>query len=88
MEIKNIIKGHTNELFGINKNLSEQRLNICKKCPIYSHEFGGLCNSKLYFDPETNEVSTNRKFGFIKGCGCRLKAKTTVASAHCPADKW
>lgn len=88
MEIGNIIKGHTNELLGLNKNIAEERMNICKQCPIYSPKYGGLCNNALYFDPETNDVSTKKLLGYIKGCGCRLKAKTTLKDAHCPADKW
>lgn len=88
MELGNIVKGHANELLGRNKDLSEERLEICRECPIYSNEYGGLCNSKLYFDPNTNQVSSQKRFGYIKGCGCRLKAKTTLKDARCPANKW
>lgn len=77
-----------NELLGKNKTMSELRLDVCKVCPIYSHKFGGLCNNKLWLDPETNDVSFEKKDGYINGCGCRLQAKTTIASASCPVNKW
>jgi hypothetical protein len=57
-------------------------------CPIYSPKFGGLCNSNLYLDPSTGNVSTVLRNGYIRGCGCRLSAKTTLPNANCPADKW
>lgn len=88
MEVGNIIAGHVNEMLGLNKDISESRLKICKKCPIYSTKFGGICNGKLYLNPETGDVSTIKKDGYIKGCSCRLLSKTTILSEHCPAGKW
>ena len=35
-----------------------------------------------------NEVSNKQKVGFKNGCGCRLKAKTSVINAECPVGKW
>lgn len=86
--IKNIVKGHANELFGLNQNLSEQRLKVCKKCPLYSTKLGGMCNDDLYLDPDTGDVSTKYLIGYIKGCGCRLLAKTTLLDEQCPVGKW
>ena len=88
MEIGNIIKGHANEALGLNKNISQVRLEICHKCPLYKDTVGGLCNPRLWVNPNTDETSTERKDGYFKGCGCRLKAKTTLPNAHCPAHKW
>lgn len=88
MEIGHIISGHVNEMLGLNKNISEARLNICRKCPIYSTQFGGICNGRLYLNPETGDVSVKKQDGYVKGCNCRLKAKTAVMSEYCPADKW
>ena len=88
MEIGKIIKGHVNELLGLNKNLQEERLKICRKCPIYSFRFGGLCNRDLWFNPATNEVDAEPKKGYVNGCGCRLLAKTSLLDATCPANKW
>ena len=88
MQIGNIVKGHVNEVLGKNEDLYEERMAICKECPLYSLELGGLCNPRLYLNPKTGDVSTHYKDGYKNGCGCRLKAKTRVPSAHCPNNKW
>ena len=62
------------------------RLAICKKCPIYSID--GRCNSKLWLNPDTNEVSTYQKVGFIRGCNCIIAIKAKNQSNHCVAGKW
>lgn len=88
MEIGNIIKGHVNEAFGLNKDISKERLEICYECPLYSTKFGGLCNNRLWFNPETGDVSMIKKQGYKNGCGCRLLSKTTLPHAVCPIGKW
>lgn len=89
MGITDILEGHTNELLGLNKNISEARLNICKKCPLYKITLAGpLCNNKLWLDVNTGDVSLNNKPGYKQGCGCRLNAKTTLPYASCPVGKW
>lgn len=84
----NIIKGHVNEMLGLNKDISEVRMNICKACPIFSPKFGGMCNRKLWLDPKTNDVSFEEKEGYIRGCGCKLPQKTSVIDEFCNAGKW
>lgn len=88
MNIGNIVTGHVNELLGLNKNISVERLKICKKCPLYSPRFGGVCNNRLWYNPKTRDISIKEKDGYINGCGCRLLAKTTVVTADCPLSKW
>lgn len=88
MEVGSIVQGHINAMLGLNKNLSEARLKICKECPIYSTKLGGICNSKLYLNPDTGDVSTIKKDGYVKGCGCSIPAKTSLVSSECPANKW
>lgn len=63
------------------------RLSICKKCPICDTN-KWICNSKLYLNPETNDVSVKPKTGYIKGCGCLLQVKTKNPNAKCPTGKW
>lgn len=63
------------------------RLAICMKCPIYSPT-KGMCNPKLWLNPETNEVSTSAKSGFIRGCGCLINVKVRNMNNHCIAGKW
>lgn len=86
--IKNILEGHVRELLGFNKDLSKSRMDICKTCPIFSELFGGMCNRKFYINPETEDISTEEKDGYYRGCGCRLLAKTTGPEESCPAGKW
>lgn len=59
MEIGQIVKGHMNELLGLNKDISEERLKVCYSCPLYSTKFGGLCNNRLWLNPNTGDVSTS-----------------------------
>ena len=87
--IKNIINGHVNELLKSNTEISEDRLKICKLCPLFINKwYGMVCNSGLYINPITNETSIEFSKGFIKGCGCRLEAKTRDRGSKCPAKKW
>ena len=88
MEVGNIVSGHINELLGLNKNLSEERMKICLKCPIFSQKLGGICNNKLWINPKTDDVSLTKKPGYVQGCGCRLQAKTTLVNEHCIINKW
>ena len=88
MEIGNIVKGHVNELLNLNGDISEQRMQICRKCPLFVDVLRGQCNPRLYLNPETGEVSNKFRQGFYKECGCRLQAKTRLPGASCPATKW
>ena len=88
MEIGQIIKGTVNELLGLNKDISLGRKKICYRCPLFSIKYGGICNDKLWINPKTGDISTEEKDEFIKGCGCRINAKTTLSSAECPIGKW
>jgi hypothetical protein len=69
---------------------SNKRMNICKKCPLYTKSTigGSVCSSYLYMNPKTEEVSLKPKEGYIKGCGCNLENKTQSPNAACPFGKW
>lgn len=89
MGISDILQGHTNELLGLNKNISKTRLAICEKCPLYKQTIAGpLCNNKIWIDIKTGDISLTNKQGYKRGCGCRLLAKTTLSYASCPIGKW
>ena len=89
LNVKDILDGLTNEMLGLNKNVSKPRLEICKKCQLYKETaLGPVCNSKLCVNQETGEISKKKLDGFICGCGCRLNAKTTLMNASCPLNKW
>jgi len=66
----------------------EERMSICRACPLYQDIAGGRCNPGLWIDPETDHVSNKRLDGHYKGCGCALRAKTSCNTCHCPAKKW
>lgn len=83
-----VAQGAVNDLLGLNQNISEKRMKICKICPIYSSKMGGMCNHKLWFNPATNEISLTKKPGFVNGCGCKLSFKTTLSGESCPGGKW
>lgn len=88
MNIKDIIQGHWNELIGNNSDISENRLKICYSCPLYSSKLGGICNSNLWLNIDTEDISDIPKDGYKNGCGCRLRAKTKVPNEVCPLNKW
>lgn len=88
MEVGKVVQGHINEVLGLNKDIKNIRLNICKKCPLYTPRFGGMCNNKLWYNVNSGDVSITYKDGYIRGCGCRLQAKTTLVDEKCPAGKW
>lgn len=88
MNVVDIVNGHVKEVFNLGEDLSKNRLKICYGCPLYSNKLGGICNSKLWLNVNTGDVSTTAKPGYVKGCSCRLNAKTRLANAACPAGKW
>ena len=68
------------------QNINE-RLEICNSCPIYAPS-SGRCNSKLWINPDTDDVSTSPKAGYIRGCNCFIQVKAKNMNAHCVAGKW
>jgi hypothetical protein len=81
-KILQIIKGNINYLFpngAINK-LSEERLAICKVCPLYIKETN-RCDTHNYI---AHSITGNP----VKGCGCKLLQKTKNYNSNCPAMKW
>lgn len=65
----------------------EKRFKICESCPIYN-PLREQCNPNLYINPDTDDVSTIRKPGYIRGCGCMVKIKARNLGNHCIAGKW
>lgn len=86
MNLANILEGHFNELIKSNQELSKERLKICTSCLIFKKD-SFKCNDKLWINPILNKSSIKQLEGYFKGCGCRLKAKTTLIDEVCPAGK-
>ena len=89
VNVKDIIQGHINEFMGKNEELAIERMSICRACPLgLESTIGLMCDPDLWINPETNETSTYSKDGYVRGCGCRLAAKTTLPDNHCIINKW
>lgn len=90
MSIGQIIEGTLNNLTDKKRDLFEERMKICRECKLMRKDitFGEICNSRLYLNPETDEVRRKPAPGFHRGCGCVLGSKTRVKRAKCPAKKW
>ena len=67
--------------------MQEERFSICRKCGIFNVS-KETCNEFLYINPKNNDISTQQKDGYIKGCGCYIPTKIKRESNHCPANKW
>lgn len=68
------------------QNIDERR-KICEECPIFNPTLG-TCNPKLWINPDTDEVSTQAKAGYIRGCNCHVLLKLRNLNNHCVAGKW
>ena len=78
--IFDIIDGHVNEMFNANEGLYEERMKICKECPLYTNtKIGHLCDKAKYINKD-NKI--------IHGCGCRLDAKARLFDEKCVLNKW
>lgn len=89
--MKDIIRGHYNELTGKEEDLYLERIEICKQCPLYKLDVfaGPICNNKKWMSlDDLHSVSDIPRPGYKKGCGCRLNAKTRLGHRHCPFNKW
>lgn len=89
LNINQIVNGTIKNLLNKDEALYLQRIAICHKCKLLKKDkiFGEVCNSQLYLNPKTNEVSKEPKPGFANGCGCIMNSKARVEQAHCPLVK-
>lgn len=89
INVGQVIKGHINEITKQEQELSEQRMKICKQCPLYTEtSLGPICDSKKCYNPETKQVQSYPSEGYTCGCACRLNAKTRLQNAKCVLNKW
>lgn len=90
MSIHQIIQGTIFNLLNKEEELYLERMKVCSKCKLLKVDkiFGETCNSTMYLNPKTNELSPIPRPGFIHGCGCVLGSKNRVKEAECPLKKW
>lgn len=86
--IHDILKGHLNELLDINSDLYNERVKLCEQCPLYLNKYGGYCNPKIWYNPDTGQTSDIEMIGWVRGCGCRIRAKARLEDNHCVLNKW
>lgn len=82
-----IVEGYTNYAFGKEEELSEKRMEICRKCPLYDEDTD-RCSSKKCYNKKTGELSTVPDKGFICGCNCYMTKKSRVKNAKCVLNNW
>lgn len=87
-QVEQIVEGHYKEITNQENELFEQRIKICKRCPLYTDILGGICDSKKCWDIEKNTLKSFPEKNIICGCGCRLNAKLRLKNAKCVLNKW
>lgn len=86
--IEKILDDNVNKLLGLDKDYAKIRQKICEACPIFSERHGGICNSNLWIDPKTDDISFVARDGYIRGCNCILRFKWNDPVGKCVAGKW
>ena len=86
-QVGQIAEGWTNYALGREQELSEQRMKICRECPLYNSK-KDTCDSKRCWDTKANKLTDMPGKDVICGCGCRLQAKSRLEKAKCPIKKW
>jgi hypothetical protein len=88
INVGQVVRGHINEITKQEQELSEQRMKICKQCPLFTDSMGGICDSKKCLNIETGKLQSYPSNGYTCGCACRLNAKTRLRNAKCVLNKW
>ena len=90
INVGQVVQGHINEITKQENELYNQRIVICKQCPLFTDKkiMGYVCDSSKYYNPVTKELSDLPQSGFISGCGCRLDAALRVKNKKCVLNKW
>lgn len=85
MKVAHVFEGFTNLILDYvkilspeTKQIAEDRLEICKECPMRT---GNLCDKTKTM----KHVESGRE---VKGCGCVIPMKVLAMATHCPIGKW
>ena len=74
-------------------NITEiDRLEICRKCPLYKEDsfYGEVCNSAKYIKINEDGSESTSYFprkGYTRGCGCNLRKSVKNPYKHCIVNK-
>lgn len=67
----------------------EERINICKKCPLYKQQtWGAVCDSNKYISKDGKEWSYFKKKDWVRGCGCLIKVFAKRPHSSCVIGLW
>ena len=86
-QVKEIAQGYTNWALGKEEELSQERMKICKECPLYNVS-KDKCDGSRGINTKTGEIVKYPGKDVVMGCGCYLNKKTRVMSAKCVLNKW
>lgn len=71
------------------EKIKEERLSICKMCPLYKEgTYGAVCNSSKYISPDGKDWSWFKKEGYKQGCGCMISKRISKIESKCVIGKW
>lgn len=88
-QVGQIVEGHYKEITKKENDLYDERIVICKECPLYSDTvLGPVCDSKKCWNKKENILETFPNGNNTCGCGCRLKAALRVKNKKCVLNKW
>jgi len=90
---KAIVQGAANLIQNSNKDISKDRMDICKGCPLLKFTNGvHICDPSKKIKAEINWLNNSKDNAdvSVNGCNCILENKTTVVGLGqtCPALKW
>lgn len=74
-------------------DLRQERMEICKKCPLYKEDsfYGVICNNAKYIkinEDGSESTSYFPRSGYTRGCGCNLHKSVANPKKHCIVNKW
>lgn len=88
-QVGQIAEGWARDLVKSEQQLHDERMSICKKCPLYTEDaLGPKCSNKLCYNPTTGATALYPGQGYTCGCGCWLDKKTRVKESKCVLNKW
>lgn len=86
-QIKDIAEGWTNYALDRESELSEIRMKVCRKCPLYNNE-NDRCDASRCINVKTGKMEMGPGKDIVCGCNCYVSKKSRVLNAKCVLNKW